>query len=445
MGDVGNAGMEAWGGNDFQAPQAAQNGVPAQQAPVQPPPTGAPAPDAPQPPAAPPSDPLVDRMNLLLESVVHIGHAAGNAHQEQLINRQALEALVHRLENLSTGTPAASTNSSSRPPRGNVRVRDPRIFNGKASEVDAFLEEVDAAILLQPALRDADETVKCHYFVSWLGDGAPRSWLKAMKNRDLLFLDDYMALVYEFRKRFEDSDIENKMIHKIEALKQEVSAAVYANQFEEYLRYINWTEAYAIKRFERGLKQDVRMQLLGKLRPATLSEWIPHQQGVRVTTSNTTRQSQPQRSTTAFAPTFTQRPTAAAPQAAPLTLYPWRSTPSGTVSSPLKNGSAVSTTIYASTAVRALIASPTARCAPPRTQSPREKRSREQIRSPGAPGDTRDSGTRYGGSEARPSQGRCVDTQACWCPAFPTLVSCSCVSLFARPFLPLRLTLVSQP
>ncbi|EIW60194.1 uncharacterized protein TRAVEDRAFT_79501, partial [Trametes versicolor FP-101664 SS1] len=225
-------------------------------APVQPPPTGAPAPDAPQRPAAPPSDPLVDRMNLLLESVVHIGHAAGNAHQEQLINRQALEALVHRLENLSTGTPAASTNSSSGPPRGNVRVRDPRIFNGKASEVDAFLEE-------------------CHYFVSWLGDGAPRSWLKAMKNRDLLFLDDYMALVYEFRKRFEDSDIENKMIHKIEALKQEASAAVYANQFEEYLRYIDWTEAYAIKRFERGLKQDVRMQLLGKPRPATLSEWIP--------------------------------------------------------------------------------------------------------------------------------------------------------------------------
>lgn len=325
MGDVGNAGMEAWGGNDLQAPQAAQNGAPAQQAPAQPPPMGAPAPDAPQPPPVPSDDPL-DRMNMLLESVVHIGHAAGNAHQEQVITRQALEALVHRLENLSTGTPA-STNGLSGPPRGNVRVRDPRIFNGKASEVDAFLEEVDAAILLQPALRDADETVKCHYFVSWLGDGGPRSWLKAMKNRDPLFLDDYMSLVYEFRKRFEDSNIENKMIHKIEALKQEASAAVYANQFEEYLRYIDWTEAYAIKRFERGLKHDLRMQLLGKPRPATLSEWIPQvteldnelhnlrlesrQQGVKITTSttNSTRQSQPSRTQSVVVPAPASRPT----------------------------------------------------------------------------------------------------------------------------------------
>ncbi|KAH9854637.1 hypothetical protein C2E23DRAFT_858336 [Lenzites betulinus] len=179
MGDVGTPGMEAWGENVFQAPQAAPNGMPAQQ----PPPEGATTPNNPPPPPAASNDPL-DRMNLLLESVVHIGHAAGNAHQEQVITRQALEALVHRLETLSAGAPTTAGGSSG-PPRGNVRVRDPRVFNGKATEVDAFLEEVDAAILLQPALRDADETVKCHYFVSWLGDGGPRSWLKAMKNRVL--------------------------------------------------------------------------------------------------------------------------------------------------------------------------------------------------------------------------------------------------------------------
>lgn len=322
MGDVGDAGMEAWGGP---AAPGVPNGAPGAQIPD---------PQPPQQPAPPADTTPVDPMRYLLESVIHIGNAAGNAHQEQVLSRQALEALVQKIERLSasTGTPVSSGNGST---RGNVRVRDPRVFSGKATEVDAFLEEVDAAILLQPALRDADETVKCHYFASWLGDGAPRSWLKAMKTRDELFLDDYVGLVYEFRKRFEDSDIENKMIHKIESLKQESSAAVYANQFEEYLRYIDWTENYAIKRFDRGLKSELRMQLLGKPQPATLSEWIPsvieldnelhnlrietRQQGVKVTTSNSgaSRYTQPQRASNVVQPVPASRPAAVPAPAAP--------------------------------------------------------------------------------------------------------------------------------
>ncbi len=260
----GNLGAEAWGGP---AQQQVPNGVPEGQPQMQ-----APTPDAP--------DTGADDMRRLLSSIVNIGAAAGNAHQEQLITRHALEALVQRIEALSASAPAPAVNHSAvhaptTPGRGSIKVRDPRVFNGKSSEVDAFVDEVEAAIELQPALRDAEEIVKCRYFASWFGDGAPRSWLKAMRTRDEYFMEDYMNFVYEFRKRFEDSDQQNKMINKIESLHQEGSAAAYANQFEEYRRYIDWSESYAIKRFEKGLKPELRMQLLGRPRPTTLSEWIP--------------------------------------------------------------------------------------------------------------------------------------------------------------------------
>ncbi|KAI0675799.1 hypothetical protein C8Q78DRAFT_988306 [Trametes maxima] len=142
-------GDKAWGGAEFQGPQGTPDALnsmppmPPQQPPTQP---SMLDPGLQQP--APPTDQLPpDPMRYLLESVIQIRNAAGNAHQEQVVTRQALEALVQHLETLSTGA-SNSSNTPSGTSRGNVR----------ASEVDAFLEEVDAAILLQPVLRDADET-----------------------------------------------------------------------------------------------------------------------------------------------------------------------------------------------------------------------------------------------------------------------------------------------
>ena len=157
----------------------------------------------------------------------------------------------------------------------NVKVRDPPLFKGKAAELDSFIHDVDSAIYLQPALLNGSNQAKCIYMASWLDEGAPKTWLKAMLRRNPNFYNDWDAFCAAFRLRFQDSDLEARKLHKLERLSQTGSAASYVNEFAEGLEYVDWTEKHAIRQFNRGLKHEFQMQLLKEDLPDTLDAWIP--------------------------------------------------------------------------------------------------------------------------------------------------------------------------
>lgn len=88
-------------------------------------------------------------------------------------------------------------------------------------------------------------------------------------------MDQWSTLLAAFRQRFDDPDLESKMIRRLESLTQTGSAALYANDFEECLNYVEWSDSYAIHRFDRGLKPELRLQLIIHPRPHILTDWIP--------------------------------------------------------------------------------------------------------------------------------------------------------------------------
>ncbi|KAL7280853.1 hypothetical protein ACG7TL_005797 [Trametes sanguinea] len=230
-----------------------------------------------QPTAAPPAPDMSDiaAMRQLLESVVALGQSTATQQEIQRLQGRALEILVDRLEhNPPVVNPAPA--SWTAPPAlsgPSVKAPDPRKFTGKASEVEPFLREVEAVISLQPGLRT--DSAKCTYFSLFLGDGSPQSWFTALRLKQPELMHNWPALVAAFRKRFEDPDLVMKYLHKLESLTQTGSAAAYANQFEEYLSYLDWTPKMAITQFDCGLKPDLLLTLVTKDRPPTLTEWIP--------------------------------------------------------------------------------------------------------------------------------------------------------------------------
>ncbi len=122
----------------------------------------------------------------------------------------------------------------------------------------------------------ATRAAKCNYFVSWLGDGAPKAWLKAVQRReDMYIMEDLEELIHEFCRRFDDPDMESKMVRELEDLYQNGLAKSYADRFEELLSYVEWTESYAIRRFDKGLKVELKRALLTYECPSRLTDWIP--------------------------------------------------------------------------------------------------------------------------------------------------------------------------
>ena len=231
-----------------------------------PPPQALPQAQAPNPqPTQPPPHPPADPMTVLLHSIYQMGLESSALRENQRLQGLAFEAMTAQIRAMSSAPRTSS----------NVKVRDPPLFKGKAAELDSFIHDVDSAIYLQPALLNGSNQAKCIYMASWLDEGAPKTWLKAMLRRNPNFYDDWNAFRAAFRLRFQDSDLEARKLHKLERLTQTGSAASYANEFVEGLEYVDWTEKHAIRQFNRGLKHDLQVQLLKEAEPGTLDEWIP--------------------------------------------------------------------------------------------------------------------------------------------------------------------------
>ena len=199
-------------------------------------------------------------MHDILTAIVGLGRAHEHTIQAQNRTAQLLEDLAHR----------AATNPAPAPagPAGTVRFHEPRLFNGKASEVDAFLREIKTVTKLQSRalVTDAD---KIAYFSTYLQDGGPSAWYHALELRRPHLLADYDGFIEAFKEHFQDTDVVRSAMQRLERLKQTGSAADYAARFCEDIVHLNVTDETAIFMFRKGLKSEVK-DLMTTVKPSTV-------------------------------------------------------------------------------------------------------------------------------------------------------------------------------
>ena len=139
-------------------------------------------------------------------------------------------------------------------PGGTVRFHEPRVFNGKATEVIPFLREVNTAIELQQRSLNT-ERLKVLYMSSFLGDGAPSYWYRSLELSDpqKVIMNDFAKFVSAFKARFEDPDLVAAASRRIQKIEQRGTVADYATRFQDQLVYLDVTDQTSIQWFHKGL------------------------------------------------------------------------------------------------------------------------------------------------------------------------------------------------
>lgn len=230
---------------------------------------------------SPPSNPTGPRMpswddyRMLMQTFMQMGNFISATDNAQRATGRALEALTSKVEAISTNEPSSTRPApSSGLSGGTVRVREPRVFNGKAAEVEAFIDEVSNAIHLQrrSLTTDYDRSI---YLAAYLEDGSPKSWYQAIRLTATHLLDDFDSLIENFRAHFGDSDLEASAYRKIASLKQTGSVANYASRFRELLVHLDWSESSKIAAFKQGLKDHVKTLLITvRQKPKEFDEFV---------------------------------------------------------------------------------------------------------------------------------------------------------------------------
>lgn len=154
-----------------------------------------------------------------------------------------------------------------------VRVRDPRMFDGTAKDVEPYIREVHSAISLnEPAFPTSRS--KSLFLSMYLKDGSPVSWYRAVEQDKAHLLDDFPALISDFCKHFGDSDLSSTSLRKLQTLRQTGPASVHASRFRELLPYVSLSEDTKITLFYNGLKDDVKDLFVTVARENTLNKVI---------------------------------------------------------------------------------------------------------------------------------------------------------------------------
>ncbi|RXW13331.1 hypothetical protein EST38_g12525 [Candolleomyces aberdarensis] len=160
---------------------------------------------------------------------------------ESFVERQAVEthanqaALNAIVERLASGSAPSTSGGSGAP-----KFREPRVFNGRADQVDGFLREIENAMYLQRRSLTTDRD-RVLYMGSFLGDGFPR-----------------------FRQHFEQSDQYADALRKLGELKQTGSAAAFTSRFLELTARLDWTDQTKIQEYWNRLKDSVKGTLINR-------------------------------------------------------------------------------------------------------------------------------------------------------------------------------------
>lgn len=204
--------------------------------------------DNPAPPA------VEDERTTLWRAIYGLGRNFDAFVHRQAEETKVIEALAQRLSALPVAQAAGFSTSSGSAPR----VREPRVFDGQANQVDPFVREITNSLFLQRRAIVTDRE-KCLYFGFYLKDGSPSAWYTSVEKNQPTLLDDYSAFLKAFKKHFEDSDRYATALAKLRKLKQDPgSAANYASRFRELSWELDLTDQTSIQMFYDGLKDNVK-------------------------------------------------------------------------------------------------------------------------------------------------------------------------------------------
>ncbi|CAL1703185.1 unnamed protein product [Somion occarium] len=162
---------------------------------------------------------------------------------------------THFQSQLAPAQPAPHPVSQERPSA--IQLAKPRVFDGKASSVVSFLQEVHTNITLGKASVPTDAK-KIAFMTSYYKDGKPTLWHHSLELSQDPVLGDFEAYLKAFKNRFESPDLVERMMDKVETMTQTCSAAEYSAHFQEALKYLDINELLKIHYFHRGLKEDIK-------------------------------------------------------------------------------------------------------------------------------------------------------------------------------------------
>ncbi|PPR08208.1 hypothetical protein CVT24_001372, partial [Panaeolus cyanescens] len=187
-------------------------------------------------PSAPPdANDHEQNRDMLWRAVLALGRSMENMNMNSNSQQQALSALVHRIAD------RPSTTGSGAP-----KHREPRVFNGRTDQLDAFLREVNNASTSNVALFPLIVIV--------------RFTLDSTLAMEL----PLPALVQAFKSRFQDPDQYASAIRKMRKLRQTGSCAAFTNQYAELLAELDWSEQTKIQEYYVRLKDGVKITLCNR-------------------------------------------------------------------------------------------------------------------------------------------------------------------------------------
>ncbi|KAG2748619.1 hypothetical protein P692DRAFT_20733243, partial [Suillus brevipes Sb2] len=123
----------------------------------------------------------LENFHEVLQAITALGQSSYCLDEHQRTIGRALEDITDKIASLRFPTMPTSAmgHSDSAPPRGVAKFREPRLFKGSATEVDAFVDEILSAVELSRSSLPTDMD-KALYLSTYLDNGSPRSWFTAI-------------------------------------------------------------------------------------------------------------------------------------------------------------------------------------------------------------------------------------------------------------------------
>ena len=140
------------------------------------------------------------------------------------------------------------------PDAGNIKIHPPRMFDGRSSEVDGFLNEMDDCVYLQR--KDLKvERDKCYYFGRYLKDGSLVDWFQNLKHTQSPLLENFAAFQTQFKVHFGTSDKTGLFLWKLQDHTQTGAVHSYISTFHNIISHLELSKQMKISEFHQGLKE----------------------------------------------------------------------------------------------------------------------------------------------------------------------------------------------
>ena len=216
-------------------------------------------------PSAAPSDPSVKNWILhLLQGIsatqdqqmtILADHGNDITSIGQII--QNLTTLIHHNAAIPPAPPypvppvpsiAAGLQAPVNPDAGNVKIHPLRMFNGRSSEVEGFLNEMDNCVYLQRKNLKLERD-KCYYFGRYLKDGSPVDLFSNLKQTQSPLLNNFTTFQTQFKGHFGTPDKTGLFLQKLQDHTQTGAVHSYISKFHDIISHLELSKQTNISKF----------------------------------------------------------------------------------------------------------------------------------------------------------------------------------------------------